>query len=350
MNDPPFFSIIIPAFNGETFLEECADSVRRQTCEDWQCILVDDGSIDSTGQMMARYARSCSQFVHLSRPNGGSSAARNTALSMASGRWFYFLDCDDYLYPEALQTLRAAAMNRPDIRIVAGLLDGDSLPAHVAASGSLVVVDAFAAALGLSSKQASPLLQCAAFERTLVECIGAFDEALPTSEDREFIIRATAQSFVHQASRPIAFYRHVPGRGKSDRHLESGLKLQTARSIYRGLDTSMLRPLNRDAATFERWRACCLALIDCAEALEAESPVCAARGFERLYNQCEDWDELSSAVSKLIFFLNHPASAPRQAAQKCLRYFRTLLELSPDLPNDVHGLLERIVERFQHQA
>lgn len=92
-----FFSIIIPVYNVESYLERCIDSILADSCKDMELILVDDGSTDSSGDICDRIAKenSCIKVIH--KPNGGLSSARNAGLRIASGKWVSFIDSDDWV-------------------------------------------------------------------------------------------------------------------------------------------------------------------------------------------------------------------------------------------------------------
>lgn len=91
----PEISIVVPVYNVERYLSECLDSIRDQTFKNWECILVDDGSPDGSGEICDRYAASDSRFRVIHRENGGLSAARNTGLKACRGRYIGFVDSDD---------------------------------------------------------------------------------------------------------------------------------------------------------------------------------------------------------------------------------------------------------------
>lgn len=104
------FSIIIPAYNVADFLPACLDSVLGQDFSDYEIILVDDGSTDSTGQICDEYQKSHSvQTIH--QPNAGLSEARNSGIQKASGEYLLFLDGDDSLAPSALAKIATALTN-----------------------------------------------------------------------------------------------------------------------------------------------------------------------------------------------------------------------------------------------
>jgi len=105
------FSVIVPVYNVEQYLIRCLESLRRQTFEGYEAILVDDGSTDQSGAICDRYADMDSRFRVIHRQNGGLAAARNTGLDKAQGTYIMFLDSDDDLEKEALAKVRET-MNR----------------------------------------------------------------------------------------------------------------------------------------------------------------------------------------------------------------------------------------------
>lgn len=102
----PFFSIIIPVYNSEEYLSECLDSIKRQTFTDYEVILVDDGSSDSSLSICEAYNCDDPRFIAIHQTNAGTSAARNTGLRHANGQYITFIDNDDcWVCADALQSL-----------------------------------------------------------------------------------------------------------------------------------------------------------------------------------------------------------------------------------------------------
>ena len=99
-------SIIIPVYNAETYLKECLDSVRSLTFKEWECILVDDGSKDSSGTICDLYSQNDERFRVIHKANGGVSSARNVGLENAKGEWVGFIDSDDWVAPDYASVLR----------------------------------------------------------------------------------------------------------------------------------------------------------------------------------------------------------------------------------------------------
>lgn len=103
----PFFSIIIPVYKCEPFLGRCLDSVLSQSFEDWEAILIDDGSPDNSGRICDEYAERDSRFKVIHKPNSGVSDTRNKGLDVAKGEFIVFIDSDDWIGPNYLASFAA---------------------------------------------------------------------------------------------------------------------------------------------------------------------------------------------------------------------------------------------------
>ena len=95
-------SVIIPVYNVEHYLEDCVDSILRQTLQGINIILIDDGSTDLSGEICNRYAEEYSNIQVVHKKNEGQGVARNVGVSMADGEYIYFMDSDDLLQEDAL--------------------------------------------------------------------------------------------------------------------------------------------------------------------------------------------------------------------------------------------------------
>ena len=119
----PKFSIIIPVYNVAPYLRECLDSVLAQSYEDWEVVAVDDGSTDGSSEILREYESKDSRFTVIRQGNAGVSAARNTALKIASGDYLVYVDGDDYLSDDYLRRLFKSACENgnPDLMRLGGL-------------------------------------------------------------------------------------------------------------------------------------------------------------------------------------------------------------------------------------
>jgi len=107
------FSVIIPVYNGEKFIRQAIECVRRQSFTAWELIIVNDGSRDGTARILDSYAGDARiRIIH--QANGGVSAARNAAIAAANHDYLAFLDADDLWYDNHLQVLAELIEKYPD--------------------------------------------------------------------------------------------------------------------------------------------------------------------------------------------------------------------------------------------
>lgn len=103
-------SVIIPAYNVEKYLPECLDSIVRQTFSEWEVIIVNDGSIDTTQTIIDEYVSRYPERISAHyQENAGQSAARNAALAYVRGKYMTYIDADDYILDDYLETLYRTA-------------------------------------------------------------------------------------------------------------------------------------------------------------------------------------------------------------------------------------------------
>lgn len=93
----PLLSIIIPVFNVEKYLKKCLDSILLQNFKDFECILIDDGSKDSSGIICDQYAKNDKRIKVIHKENTGVSDSRNIGINESSGTWITFIDGDDWI-------------------------------------------------------------------------------------------------------------------------------------------------------------------------------------------------------------------------------------------------------------
>ncbi len=117
-------SIIVPVYRTEAYLRNCVDSILSQSFRDWELLLIDDGSDDGAPAICDEYAASDPRIRVIHKSNGGLSSARNAGLDTACGEYVAFIDSDDFVAPEFLETLLAlcescgADVSRVDYREV----------------------------------------------------------------------------------------------------------------------------------------------------------------------------------------------------------------------------------------
>ncbi|MCA1744718.1 MAG: glycosyltransferase, partial [Bacteroidales bacterium] len=106
MNEQPLVSVIIPTFNREHLIGETLESVLKQTYNNWECLIVDDGSTDRTRELVEGYVQLDGRFSYYRRPDympKGANACRNFGFEISRGDYVNWFDDDDIMHPEKLQ-------------------------------------------------------------------------------------------------------------------------------------------------------------------------------------------------------------------------------------------------------
>lgn len=141
----PLLSIIVPVYNILDYLERCVVSIQRQTYDNIEIILVDDGSNDGTGELCDRLADTDARIKVFHKENGGSSSARNYGIERAKGEYLGFVDSDDYIEPEMYEKLYSAIVKHNVVVAQIGRdeiqIDGSKLPDICVPPKQEVVVD-----------------------------------------------------------------------------------------------------------------------------------------------------------------------------------------------------------------
>jgi len=202
-------SIVMPAYNAGPYIEETIRSVQGQTHQNWELIVVDDGSTDETAEKVEAVAQHDPRVKLLRQANAGKSAARNTGLDLASGEFITFLDADDSFLVRKL-TIQVAMLERsPDVGVVVG--------GHVRTDESGRVVRARTrpdgAQIDLNDYLGGcPFLLKAALFRASTLATVRFDVQRKWAEDWEFLLRfaAEVEAPVVQHSEIVSRYRMTP--------------------------------------------------------------------------------------------------------------------------------------------
>src|SRR6266550_6173469 len=116
----PLVSVIVPCYNYGHFVGDALDSVLAQTFENWECIVVDDGSTDKTKEVVTRYESKDSRIKYIYQRNHGLAASRNLGISLSKGAYIQFLDADDQIESRKLEFQSNVLQDAVDIDIVYG--------------------------------------------------------------------------------------------------------------------------------------------------------------------------------------------------------------------------------------
>lgn len=112
-------SFIVPVYNVEKYLKRCLDSILKQTNQDFEIILIDDGSTDSSGKVCDMYAEMDARIVVIHQINSGVSTARNEGLKVASGEYIGFIDGDDWIEPTFVEKIMKIQLNYQQCEAIA---------------------------------------------------------------------------------------------------------------------------------------------------------------------------------------------------------------------------------------
>ena len=113
-------SIIIPVYNVEKYIRKCIESILSQSFENWELLLIDDGSQDNSGSICDEYQQKDKRIKVYHKTNGGVSSARNFGIRKASCSWITFIDADDFISSEYLKGLTLPILSNPDLDIIMG--------------------------------------------------------------------------------------------------------------------------------------------------------------------------------------------------------------------------------------
>lgn len=184
--EQPKISVIIPAYNAETYLEPCVRSVLQQTYQNLEILLIDDGSTDKTWEVCRALAAADSRVRPIRKENGGVSSARNAGIEAASGAMLLFVDGDDELKENGLEAL-IEAQQRTGADIVAAWYDMGA-PIPYPEAGDVVWKGTEALQKSLEDH---PLTYSAWAKLYTREIIGdtRFQEGIRVNEDSLFVFR-----------------------------------------------------------------------------------------------------------------------------------------------------------------
>ena len=173
-------TFIIPAYNAADTLEETLESLLAQTMPSWEAIVVDDGSIDRTGQIADAFSARDARIRVIHQANGGMTVARNNALPETSFDWVCFLDSDDWLLPAYLERMTSALESDPNLDAVhCGWHNVDPHGTKFEEHSNMEAGDLFPA---LARRNIFPIHTCIV-RRSLVQSVGGFDTSVGVSAD-----------------------------------------------------------------------------------------------------------------------------------------------------------------------
>jgi len=203
MKPPPLVSVILPVYNGESFLAEAIQSVLNQTHRAIQLIVVDDGSTDRSGDI----ARAFTEVEYHRKENGGVARARNLGMTLARGEFIAFLDADDRWLPEKLSAQIAWLEAHRENGVVFAhqrffVTDGTEPPEWLKESE-------------LAADHVAYVPGTILIRREVYECVGDFVTHLHHEDDTEWFIRAKDMGYGMSVMPTTVLLRRIHGSNLS---------------------------------------------------------------------------------------------------------------------------------------
>jgi len=201
---PATISIIIPAYNAAATIAETIASVLAQSFQDWELIIVNDGSLDNTLEVVGQFQDDRIQVF--SYPNARQATSRNRGIAKSTGEYLSFLDADDLWSPDKLAAQYQALQSHPQAGVAYSWTNCIDSQGNFVRRGSHTSVqgNVYAALLLVDfiESGSNPLVR-----RSLLEQVGGFDPDLGAAEDWDLWIRLAAQTEFVPVSQPQIFYR-----------------------------------------------------------------------------------------------------------------------------------------------
>ena len=246
---PPLFSVVIPSYNRKSFLKKSIDSVLNQTFKDFELLVVDDGSTDSSILLVSEYIGKGLNYIRTQ--NYGVSHARNTGINYSRGRYIAFLDSDDTWEKDKLEHVFQYIKKLPDIELfhteetwVRGGQELKQKGKYKRYSGKVYLHCLPLCCIGMSTL---------VVKRALLDRIGLFDESMPVCEDYDFFLRATLENEVKLIPLPLT----LKDGGRDDQlSNRQGLDEFRIYSLEKMLNSGLLSGKSREQTINELEKKC----------------------------------------------------------------------------------------------
>ena len=312
----PLISIIIPVYNGEKTIKETIQSVLGQTFADFELIVINDGSQDSTLEVVSSISEP--RLKVFSYPNAGVSASRNRGIAQAKGEYISFIDADDLWTPDKLETQLTALQAHPEAAVAYSWTDwidesGEFLRpgSHITNNGDVYAKLLFRDFVGSGS---NPLIRTQALEE-----VGGFNESLTPAADWDMWLRlAASNKFVCVPSAQI-LYRVSPRSMSTNVWRMETESLQIIEQAFAQAPESIAH-LKRQVMA-ERYKYLTLKTIEGPP--ERRKGLTAVRFFWQAINYDPAWLQRTRLMLIVLFKIALAIVLPPQQAEGLLRRFKS---------------------------
>jgi glycosyltransferase involved in cell wall biosynthesis len=248
VNQQPLVSIIIPCYNGAAYLEEALLSALAQSYAEVEVLVVDDGSTDASPEITQRFP-----VRYIRQQNRGKSEARNLGIKECNGAYILFLDADDRLKPQAIESGLRAMERHPDCAFAVGdhvFISGDG--SYLSPSKKVATLHSHYEALLTSNF--IEMISSVLFRRSIFDELGGFDRNLSVAEDYELYLRIARVRPVCSHSTVVAEYRKHKGNISlnSELMLTTTLLVLSGQAKYVGNDAGRRRAFRKGLRSWRR--------------------------------------------------------------------------------------------------
>jgi len=225
MMDNPTVSVVIAAYNSAGCLRDAVESVRRQTYQDFEVVVVDDGSTDNTWGIIEELQASWPKLRGIRAEHGGTPVNKNRGIAAARGPWIALLDADDLWRPDKLQRCMDYLAEHPELSIVytpmtPTRMDGTPMSGHSKKCHGGRITEHLFNSIFVHDP-------AVVFHRRVVQTCGALDESIPVGSGHEFWLRVSTKFEFGLIDEPLAVRRwHEKSLTRSNR--AAGMCLRAA--------------------------------------------------------------------------------------------------------------------------
>ena len=233
------FSVIMPVYNGEKFIDDAVKSVCAQTYDNWELIIVNDGSKDNTADVLKKY-ESNSQIKIIHKENGGVSVARNTAISASKGEYIVFLDADDVWHTNHLEVMNELITEYPDAGLYATFTRTELVNGGIIEEceffkdkPDVVYLEDFFEAYYNDKSAMIFNITTACFSRKALDVTGLFPVGCAIGEDLELALRVAAYFPVVLCKKATGTYKKTNSTATKDISFDPDWKFfDTVNNLY----------------------------------------------------------------------------------------------------------------------
>lgn len=220
---PPTVSVLMPAYNARRYVARAVESILAQTFDDFELLIIDDGSTDDTRQILERLAARDARVRVVSRPNTGYVVALNELIGMARGELLARMDADDVALPERFARQVAYLRDHPEVVCLGGgtqTIDGAGRVVGLDEGRGLDHEEALAVALSGSSPMVHPTIMV---RRSAMEAVGGYQVRHWPAEDLDLYLRLAEVGRLARLPEAVLQYRYHPG-SVSEKHQQAQLE------------------------------------------------------------------------------------------------------------------------------